>query len=127
MHRARKRVTRCLYFYAVQPYESIEKCRAAVAPQSRVCLLCTCHNRFATIARVLSDTASQSMGKKRKADGDLDAERSLQNTFVTAANSISQLLTLAVQQNKRSRTEGAVDALVRRSCVLALALLCVGR
>lgn len=67
------------------------------------------------------------MGKKRKADGDLDAERSLQNTFVTAANSISQLLTLAVQQNKRSRTEGAVDALVRRSCVLASPLLCVGR
>ena len=66
------------------------------------------------------------MGKKRKADGDLDAERTLQNSFVTAANSISQLLTLAVQQNKRSRTEGAVDALVRMRHVLRADMVSTG-
>ena len=62
------------------------------------------------------------MGKKRKADGDLEAEKTLQNSFVTAANSISQLFTLAVQQNKRSRTEGTVDALVRPGLPCACSL-----
>ena len=53
------------------------------------------------------------MGKKRKAVEDLDAERTLHQSFVSAANSISHLFTQAVQQHKKAHTAGARQALVR--------------
>ena len=53
-------------------------------------------------------------GKKRRlAEAGLeDGEGSLQTSFVTAANATSTLFTLAVQQTKRARVEGAADILV---------------
>eukprot|EP00798_Chlamydomonas_sp_ICE-L_P022713 gene22713-29874_t len=45
-------------------------------------------------------------GKKRKCEVDLDAERNLYHSFVSAANSISQLYTHSVQQQRKG-TAGA--------------------
>ncbi|KAL6759261.1 hypothetical protein V8C86DRAFT_2576973 [Haematococcus lacustris] len=42
------------------------------------------------------------MGKRRRCEVDVDAERTLHSSFVVAANSISQLYTQAVQQQRRS-------------------------
>lgn len=42
---------------------------------------------------------------------DVDLDRSLYSTFVTAANSISQLYTQASQQQKRAHVEGSRQAL----------------
>ena len=53
------------------------------------------------------------MTKKRKAELDLDVERNLHTSFVTAANSISHLFTQAIQQNKKAQVSGAQQALVR--------------
>lgn len=53
-----------------------------------------------------------SMTKKRKAELDLDVERNLHSSFVTAANSISHLFTQAIQQNKKAQVAGAQQALV---------------
>ena len=61
--------------------------------------------------------------KKRKAEADLDSEGGLQGSFVSAANSVSQLFTAAVQQNKRARVEGAADVLVRPALTVAAVLL----
>lgn len=52
------------------------------------------------------------MGKKRKGE-DLENERNLYASFVSAANSISTLYTSAQQQIKGSKTEGARVALER--------------
>ncbi len=52
------------------------------------------------------------MTKKRKAELDLDVERNLHSSFVTAANSISHLFTQAIQQNKKAQVAGAQQALV---------------
>ncbi|KAF8072837.1 CBR1 [Scenedesmus sp. PABB004] len=41
-------------------------------------------------------------GKKRRAEVDLDAERSMYSSFVAAANSVSQLYTQGVQQQRRA-------------------------
>ncbi len=54
-------------------------------------------------------------GKKRKPEADLEAERSLYASFATAANSVSQLYSLALGQQARYRDEGARQSLV--SCV----------
>ena len=54
------------------------------------------------------------MTKKRKAELDLDVERNLHSSFVTAANSISHLFTQAIQQNKKAQVAGAQQALVSR-------------
>jgi len=54
------------------------------------------------------------MTKKRKAELDLDVERNLHSSFVTAANSISHLFTQAIQQNKKAQVAGAQQALVRQ-------------
>ena len=53
------------------------------------------------------------MTKKRKAELDLDVERNLHSSFVTAANSISHLFTQAIQQNKKAQVAGAQHALVK--------------
>lgn len=52
------------------------------------------------------------MGKKRKADANMDLERGLYCSFVAAANSISQLYTQASAQQRQSRDAGARAALV---------------
>lgn len=57
-------------------------------------------------------TSAQRLGKKRKASEDLEAERTLHHSFVSAANSISQLFTQSVQQQKKAHTAGARQALV---------------
>lgn len=54
------------------------------------------------------------MTKKRKAELDLDVERNLHSSFVTAANSISHLFTQAIQQNKKAQVAGAQQALERQ-------------
>lgn len=54
------------------------------------------------------------MTKKRKAELDLDVERNLHSSFVTAANSISHLFTQAIQQNKKAQAAGAQQALERQ-------------
>lgn len=52
------------------------------------------------------------MTKKRKAESSLEVERNLHSSFVTAANSISQLFTQAIQQHKKAQVDGAQQALV---------------
>ncbi|KAL6784184.1 hypothetical protein ACKKBG_A05140 [Auxenochlorella protothecoides x Auxenochlorella symbiontica] len=52
-------------------------------------------------------------GKKRKPEADLEAERSLYASFATAANSVSQLYSLALGQQARYRDEGARQSLER--------------
>lgn len=42
------------------------------------------------------------MGKKRKPELDLEVERTMYGSFVTAANAVSQLYTQAVQQQRRA-------------------------
>ncbi|WIA08918.1 hypothetical protein OEZ85_008335 [Tetradesmus obliquus] len=42
------------------------------------------------------------MGKKRKFELDLDVERNMYSSFVTAANAVSQLYTQGVQQQRRA-------------------------
>lgn len=59
------------------------------------------------------------MTKKRKAETSLEVERNLHSSFVTAANSISQLFTQAIQQHKKAQVDGAQQALVRLHAVLA--------
>ncbi|KAK9802977.1 hypothetical protein WJX73_002738 [Symbiochloris irregularis] len=59
-------------------------------------------------------SAQRCIGKKRKATEDLDAERTLHHSFVSAANSISHLFTQAVQQHKKAHTAGARQALERQ-------------
>ncbi len=54
------------------------------------------------------------MGKKRKADVDMDLERGLYTSFVAAANSISQLYTQASAHTRQTRDAGARAALVSR-------------
>lgn len=52
------------------------------------------------------------MGKKRRCEVDLDAERTLYTSFVQAANSISQLYTSAVQQQRRASAAASRQTLV---------------
>lgn len=55
------------------------------------------------------------VGKKRKYEVDLDAERTLYTGFVAAANSVSQLYTQAVQQQRRASAAASRQALVSPS------------
>lgn len=60
----------------------------------------------------------RTVGKKRKCDVDLDAERSLHSSFVTAANSISHLFTHAVQQQRKCSAAASRQTLERIMCFL---------
>lgn len=54
------------------------------------------------------------MGKKRRIDAvDLDAERTLYSSFVSAANSMSQLYSQAVQQQRKSSAAASRQTLER--------------
>jgi hypothetical protein len=59
------------------------------------------------------------MGKKRKPELDLDSEKTLYTTFVSAANSVSQIYTQAIQQQRKASTLATKHALEN---VLAFAL-----
>jgi hypothetical protein len=52
------------------------------------------------------------MGKKRKYELDLDVERTMYGSFVAAANSVSQLYTQAVQQQRRAAVTASRATLV---------------
>lgn len=56
------------------------------------------------------------MTKKRKFEVDLDAERTLYSSFVSAANSVSQLYTQAVQQQRKSAATASRQTLERVIC-----------
>lgn len=56
------------------------------------------------------------MGKKRKSEVDLDAERTLYSSFSAAANSISQLYTQAVQQQRKASSTAAKQAIDKIIC-----------
>ncbi len=58
-------------------------------------------------------SALTSMGKKRKYELDLDVERSMYTSFVTAANAVSQLYTQGVQQQRRAASAASRGMLVR--------------
>jgi hypothetical protein len=53
------------------------------------------------------------MGKKRKLEVDIEAERSLYSSFVQAANAVSQLYTQGVQQQRRSAAAASKATLER--------------
>eukprot|EP00798_Chlamydomonas_sp_ICE-L_P020975 gene20975-27831_t len=59
-----------------------------------------------------------SAGKKRKCEVDLDAERNLYSSFVTAANSISQLYSQSVQQQRKGTAAASRQTLERVMCFL---------
>lgn len=52
------------------------------------------------------------MGKKRKYELDLDVERNMYTSFVSAANAVSQLYTQGVQQQRRAAASAAKGTLV---------------
>jgi hypothetical protein len=52
------------------------------------------------------------MGKKRKLEVDVEAERSLYSSFVQAANAVSQLYTQGVQQQRRAAAAASKATLV---------------
>ncbi len=52
--------------------------------------------------------------QKRKPEIDLESERGLYGSFVSAANSVSHLYTQAIQQNNAARQQGEREALVSR-------------
>lgn len=56
------------------------------------------------------------MGKKRKYELDLDAERTLYSSFVSAANSVSQLYTQGLQQQRKAAASAARQTLERVIC-----------
>lgn len=64
---------------------------------------------------IASDTLYSMGGKKRRCDAavDLDAERTLYSSFVAAANSMSQLYSQAVQQQRRASAAASRQTLVR--------------
>ncbi len=53
------------------------------------------------------------MGKKRKPELDLDVERSMYASFVTAANAVSQLYTTGIAQQRRTAVAASRATLVR--------------
>lgn len=53
------------------------------------------------------------MGKKRKYELDLDMERTMYSSFVSAANSVSQLYTHAVQHQRKAATAASHQTLER--------------
>jgi hypothetical protein len=58
------------------------------------------------------------MGKKRKYELDLDVERNMYSSFVTAANAVSQLYTQGVQQQRRAAAAASRTTLVSlQSCL----------
>lgn len=57
------------------------------------------------------------MGKKRKVELDLDMERTMYSSFVTAANAVSQLYTQGVQQQRRAAAAASKATLVRLGSV----------
>ena len=69
----------------------------------------------------LSLQAFGSMSSKKRKQPDVDTlehERTMHGSFVSAANSISQLYTQAVHQQRRAQIEGARAALVGSSAHL---------
>lgn len=56
------------------------------------------------------------MAKKRKSEVDLDAERTLYSSFVSAANAVSQLYTQASQQQRRAAATASRQTLERIIC-----------
>jgi hypothetical protein len=52
------------------------------------------------------------MGKKRKLEVDIEAERTLYSSFVTAANAVSQLYTQGVQQQRKAASAASKATLV---------------
>ena len=67
----------------------------------------------------LSLQAFSSMSSKKRKQPDVDTlehERTMHGSFVSAANSISQLYTQAVHQQRRAQIEGARAALVGSAC-----------
>jgi hypothetical protein len=52
------------------------------------------------------------MGKKRKLEVDLEAERTMYSSFVQAANAVSQLYTQGVQQQRKSAAAASKATLV---------------
>jgi hypothetical protein len=63
------------------------------------------------------------MGKKRKYELDLDVERTMYGSFVAAANSVSQLYTQAVQQQRRAAVTASRATLVGLLAELLASLL----
>ena len=57
------------------------------------------------------------MGKKRKYELDLDVERNMYSSFVTAANAVSQLYTQGVQQQRRAAAAASRATLVSLQCL----------
>lgn len=58
------------------------------------------------------------MGKKRKYEVDIDAERTLHGSFVSAANAVSQMYMQAVQQQRKTSTAASRQTLERVICFL---------
>lgn len=52
------------------------------------------------------------MGKKRKLEVDIEAERTMYSSFVQAANAVSQLYTQGVQQQRKSAAAASKATLV---------------
>lgn len=65
------------------------------------------------------------MGKKRKVELDLDMERTMYSSFVTAANAVSQLYTQGVQQQRRAAAAASKATLVSCVCWSAALLFLV--
>jgi hypothetical protein len=68
------------------------------------------------VLSVVVQPRAPDMGKKRKSEVDLDAERTLYSSFSAAANSISQLYTQAVHQQRKATSVAAKQAIVSHCC-----------
>lgn len=55
------------------------------------------------------------MGKKRKHELDIDVERTMYSSFVSAANAVSQLYTQGVQQQRRAAAAASRATLVSKA------------
>lgn len=67
------------------------------------------------------------MGKKRKFELDLDVERNMYSSFVTAANAVSQLYTQGVQQQRRAAAAASRATLVSCAVLAVLAAVLLAR
>ena len=78
------------------------------------------------VASGLSLQAFGSMSSKKRKQPDVDTlehERTMHGSFVSAANSISQLYTQAIHQQRRAQIEGARAALVGSFCAPLVAAM----
>lgn len=72
----------------------------------------------------LQALGSMSSKKRKQPDVDtLEHERTMHGSFVSAANSISQLYTQAIHQQRRAQIEGARAALVGSFCASLVAAM----